>query len=60
MKDKWLVTLLGYYGFGNLGDELLALSAINQLEKSGISRDKIMVLTASPDFYSKLGVDHVD
>ncbi|MCL1940928.1 MAG: polysaccharide pyruvyl transferase family protein [Synergistaceae bacterium] len=57
---KWLVTLLGYYGFGNLGDELLALSAIKQLEKFGIPRDKIMVMTASPDFYSELGVGYVD
>jgi polysaccharide pyruvyl transferase CsaB len=60
MNKKWIVTLLGYYGFGNLGDELLALSAIKQLEKSGISRDKIMVLTASPDFYSGLGVKFVN
>ena len=60
MKKKWTVTLLGYYGFGNLGDELLALSAISQLEKSGIPRDKIMVLTASPDYYSKLGVGFVN
>ena len=60
MKDRWIVTLLGYYGFGNLGDELLALSAINQLEKLGISRDKIMVLTASSDYYSELGVNIVN
>ena len=60
MNNRWLVTLLGYYGFGNLGDELLALSAINLLEKSGIPRDKIMVLTASSDFYSKLGVSFVN
>ena len=60
MKNKWVVAILGYYGFGNLGDELLALSAINQLEKLGISRDEIMVLTASSDFYSELGVNFVD
>ena len=60
MKKKWIVTLLGYYGFGNLGDELLAISAISQLEKSGIPRDKIMVLTASPDYYSKLGVGFIN
>jgi polysaccharide pyruvyl transferase CsaB len=60
MKKKWIVTLLGYYGFGNLGDELLALSAINQLERAGIPRDKVMVLTASPDYYSKLGVSCVN
>ena len=59
MKKKWTVTLLGYYGFGNLGDELLALSAVSQLEKLGISRDEITVLTASP-FYSELGVNFVD
>ncbi|MCL2146318.1 MAG: polysaccharide pyruvyl transferase family protein [Synergistaceae bacterium] len=60
MKKKWIVTLLGYYGFGNLGDELLALSAISQLEKSGIPRDRILVLTASPDYYSTLGVGYVN
>ena len=60
MKIKWITALLGYYGFGNLGDELLALSAINQLEKLGISRDEIMVLTASSDFYSELGVNSVN
>lgn len=60
MNNRWIVTLFGYYGFGNLGDELLAMSAINQLERSGIPRDKIMVLAASPDFYCKLGVNCVN
>ena len=60
MNYKWIVTLLGFYGFENLGDELLALSAIKQLEAAGIPRDKITVLTASPDFYSKLGVNTVN
>lgn len=41
------VTLCGYYGFGNLGDELIAEGLVSLLEKNGIARERIAVLTAS-------------
>lgn len=42
------VVLCGYYGFGNLGDELLARGLVELLEGSGIPRSKIGILSASP------------
>lgn len=62
MKRKWKVALAGYYGFQNLGDELLLISAIKQLESLGISRSEIVVITAAPDSttYSQLGVSCVN
>ncbi len=40
------VTLCGYYGFGNLGDELLAEGLVSLLEKNGVSRDRIAIMKA--------------
>jgi len=39
------VALCGYYGFGNLGDELLAQAAVRLLEGCGVQRDRIVVLS---------------
>lgn len=41
------VTLCGYYGFGNLGDELLAEGLVSLLEKNGVARERVAILTAS-------------
>lgn len=41
------VTLCGYYGFGNLGDELIAEGLVSLLEKNGVARDRIALLSAS-------------
>jgi polysaccharide pyruvyl transferase CsaB len=49
MMRRYRAALLGYYGFGNLGDELLLESCIGILEKQGISREKIIVLSNSPN-----------
>lgn len=47
------VLLAGYYGFGNLGDELLAESAAGILRKIGIERGRIAILSATPAETSK-------
>lgn len=58
MSRKYEVLLCGYYGFGNLGDELLALSLIRLLEESGVSAEKIALLSNCPETTSAmLGVD---
>ena len=49
MMRRYKAVLLGYYGFGNLGDELLLESCIGILEKQGISRGQIIVLSNSPN-----------
>jgi len=41
------VTLCGSYGFGNLGDELIAEGIMLLLEKNGITRERSAVLTSS-------------
>ncbi len=48
MTRKYDVLLAGYYGFGNLGDELLAEACVKLLEDNGVSRDRIAVLSADP------------
>jgi polysaccharide pyruvyl transferase CsaB len=55
------VLLAGYFGFGNLGDELLALSAVNNLEACGISREKMAILSNNPyDSQNRLGIKAFD
>lgn len=52
------VLLAGYYGFGNLGDELLASGAVSLLVRSGIKRERIAILSNRPDESSRaLGID---
>ena len=53
MMRRYKAALLGYYGFGNLGDELLLESCIGILEKQGISRGQIIVLSNSPNETSR-------
>lgn len=48
MTRRFDVLLAGYYGFGNLGDELLADSAVSLLQKNGIERERIAILSADP------------
>lgn len=55
------VALCGYFGFGNLGDELLAASAIEHLCNAGIARHKIVLLSNAPsESRKKFGVEAVD
>ncbi len=49
MKRRWKVLLCGYYGMGNLGDELLASASIVLLEKCGVARDEIAMLSGDPE-----------
>lgn len=48
MRDLDIV-LCGYYGFHNLGDDLLAESILMLSERSGIKREKVGILSAAPD-----------
>ena len=41
--------LLGYYGFGNLGDELLLQASIKILNERGIENKNIIVLSNNPE-----------
>lgn len=50
---KYKAALLGYYGFNNLGDDLLLQASINLLVDSGISRKKIIAFSNNPDETSK-------
>ena len=45
---RYKAAILGYYGFGNLGDELLLQACINILGRHGISREEIIVLSNNP------------
>jgi polysaccharide pyruvyl transferase CsaB len=52
------VLLAGYYGFGNLGDELLASGAVNFLLRSGIKRERIAILSRTPEESARvLGIE---
>ena len=52
------ILLAGYFGFGNLGDELLLEAALKNLERCGVSRDKIAALSKDPeDTRSRFGIE---
>ena len=58
MNRKFDVLLAGYYGFGNLGDELLAEACVKLLESNGITRERIAILSADPEGTKEsLGID---
>jgi len=42
------VLVLGYYGFGNLGDELLSKAVVDNLTELGIEKERIVLLSANP------------
>lgn len=55
------VTLAGYFGFGNFGDEMLLVSAVDIICRLGVDRDRICVLSNDPiDTSARLGVDAVN
>lgn len=58
LNRRYDVTLCGYYGFGNLGDELLALSLKELICQCGIPEDRIAMFSADPERTSaELGID---
>lgn len=58
---RYDVLAVGYYGFGNLGDELLASAVVKGLTGSGVPRERIALLSATPRETSQsLGVDAFD
>lgn len=46
---RYRVALAGYYGFGNLGDELLAQASLEALERAGVPRERVVVLSNDPE-----------
>ena len=46
---KYKFALLGYYGFGNLGDELLLEASLKILESSGTDLNRVVVLSNNPE-----------
>lgn len=58
---KYKAAILGYYGFGNLGDELLLTACIDMFTRCGLSRDSLVVLSNDPAQTSRnFGVDSVN
>ena len=54
------ITVSGYYGFGNSGDDALLFSIISDIRKQGIN-DRITVLSSNPDETKKVyGVNAVN
>lgn len=61
MTKVFDIAILGYYGFGNLGDELLLEAVISLLLMSGISKEKIVILSNSPaETEEKYGVKSIN
>ena len=58
---RYGAALIGYYGFGNLGDELLLKACIDILTRCGISRPQIVALSNDPEKTSRdFGIDSVN
>ena len=53
MPRRWRVALAGYYGFGNLGDELLLRASLHGLERVGVGRERVIVLSHNPEGTSR-------
>ncbi|MBR1418762.1 MAG: hypothetical protein IJ576_07355, partial [Synergistaceae bacterium] len=45
---KYKAALIGYYGFKNLGDELLLKASLELLTRNGIKSSEILILSNSP------------
>ncbi|WP_347712898.1 polysaccharide pyruvyl transferase CsaB [uncultured Fretibacterium sp.] len=57
---RYRVALAGYYGFGNLGDELLAGASLEALERAGVGRGSVVMLSNDPEGSRRaFGVDSV-
>ena len=50
---KYKAAILGYYGFGNLGDELLLTACLDMFTRCGVNRDSLVVLSNDPDETSR-------
>jgi polysaccharide pyruvyl transferase CsaB len=58
---RYRAALAGYYGFGNLGDELLAEASLAALSRCGVGRERVVLLSNDPeDSRRRFGVDAVD
>ena len=58
---RYGAALIGYYGFGNLGDELLLKACIDILTQCGISRPRIAALSNAPEKTARdFGIDSVN
>ena len=61
MARKYDLAICGYYGFGNLGDELICRALVEMAADAGIERGRICVLSSDPCLTSsRLGVEAVD
>jgi len=49
LKRIYEAAICGYYGFGNLGDELLADVIVSLYRKNGIGSDRLTILSANPE-----------
>ncbi|MBR4196831.1 MAG: polysaccharide pyruvyl transferase CsaB [Synergistaceae bacterium] len=50
---RYGAALIGYYGFGNLGDELLLKACIDILTHCGLPLSRIVILSADPEKTSR-------
>jgi len=61
LARKYDLAICGYYGFGNLGDELICRALVEMAADAGIERNRICVLSSDPCYTSSgLGVEAVD
>ncbi|GHV41771.1 polysaccharide pyruvyl transferase CsaB [Synergistales bacterium] len=58
---RYQVAIAGYYGFGNLGDELLARASVEALLRHGVERKRIVILSNDPeDSMRNFGIEAVN